>query len=347
MSRGPLRGMTLVELMVGLTIGLFLVGIAGALFLGSRTTFNAQTQVAQLQESARFIAERIGTDLRMAGFRGCRGQGGDTALLNLLNGADRFALDFARGVSVSRHDGAAWRPALDATIAALSPPPDRAGDVLTVRRPFGSGWALTAAMNAGTAVINVTPTASLQQGDLLLLSDCNGAVVFQATNATPGSDGAIEHSASGGLMPGNSQADLGRVFLQDAVVHRLMTTTYYLAPSRRPGRSAQLALWSWSSPAYEGTAQPQELLAGVERLALRLGLDTDGDGAADAFATPEQVADTRQAVSAELALMLAGAELGGSTAPQTLVFDGSPVVASDRRLRSVMSLSVALRNSVR
>lgn len=73
--RHRMRGMTLVELMIGLTIGLFLVGIAGSLFLGSRLTFNAQSQVARLQEGGRFVAERLGTDLRMAGFRGCRGQG--------------------------------------------------------------------------------------------------------------------------------------------------------------------------------------------------------------------------------------------------------------------------------
>ena len=46
--RHRMRGMTLVELMIGLTIGLFLVGIAGSLFLGSRLTFNAQSQVARL-----------------------------------------------------------------------------------------------------------------------------------------------------------------------------------------------------------------------------------------------------------------------------------------------------------
>ena len=106
--RHRMRGMTLVELMIGLTIGLFLVGIAGSLFLGSRLTFNAQSQVARLQEGGRFVAERLGTDLRMAGFRGCRGQGAGTTLTNLLRNPGNFQIDFARGLQVSRHDGGAW-----------------------------------------------------------------------------------------------------------------------------------------------------------------------------------------------------------------------------------------------
>ena len=107
--RHRMRGMTLVELMIGLTIGLFLVGIAGSLFLGSRLTFNAQSQVARLQEGGRFVAERLGTDLRMAGFRGCRGQGAGTTLTNLLRNPGNFQIDFARGLQVSRHDGGAWQ----------------------------------------------------------------------------------------------------------------------------------------------------------------------------------------------------------------------------------------------
>ena len=340
--RHRMRGMTLVELMIGLTIGLFLVGIAGSLFLGSRLTFNAQSQVARLQEGGRFVAERLGTDLRMAGFRGCRGQGAGTTLTNLLRNPGNFQIDFARGLQVSRHDGGAWQPALDASVSGLSPAPDRAGDVVTVRRTVGPGWALTAAMVSGTSVVNVTPTSVIQRGDLLLLSDCSGAVVFQASNATPGGDGAIEHSAAGSLQPGNAQADLGRVFLQDAVVHRLATTTYYLAPSRRTGRAGMMALWSNTAPAYDGSAQPQELLTGVERLSLRLGLDTNADGTAEAFVAPAQVADWLQVVSAEVALLLVGADDQVTTAVQPVMFDGVQIVPTDRRLRSVVSFSASL-----
>lgn len=63
------RGLTLVELMVTMALGLFLVGVMGTIFLGSKGTFQSQNQVARLQESARFSVDTISADLRMAGVR--------------------------------------------------------------------------------------------------------------------------------------------------------------------------------------------------------------------------------------------------------------------------------------
>ncbi len=65
------RGMTLVELMVGLAIGLFLVAVMSTMYLGSRSTFVAQESGARLQENGRFAMDTIANDLRMSGFRGC------------------------------------------------------------------------------------------------------------------------------------------------------------------------------------------------------------------------------------------------------------------------------------
>ena len=106
------RGVTLVELMVGMALGLFLVGVMGTIFLGSKGTFQAQNHVARLQESARFSVDTVSADLRMAGFRGCRGLGVGTPLVNTLNTPTAFRYNFAQGVWASRHNGSAWGPAL-------------------------------------------------------------------------------------------------------------------------------------------------------------------------------------------------------------------------------------------
>ena len=86
---------------------------------------------------------------------------------------------------------------------------------------------------------------------------------------------------------------------------------------------------------------------GVERLSLRLGLDTNADGTAEAFVAPAQVADWLQVVSAEVALLLVGADDQVTTAVQPVMFDGVQIVPTDRRLRSVVSFSASLRNSSR
>ena len=79
------RGVSLVELMVAMVLGLFLVGVMGMIFLGSKGTFQSQNHVSRLQESARFTVDTLAADLRMSGFRGCRGTGVATPVLNVLN----------------------------------------------------------------------------------------------------------------------------------------------------------------------------------------------------------------------------------------------------------------------
>lgn len=336
------RGMTLVELMVSVTIGLFLVAVMGAVYLGSKSTFVAQETTSRLQENGRFAMDTIAADLRISGFRGCLGQALGTTFLNTLNTPTDLLYDFQRPTWGS-HNGGAWVPALVAPVTGLAP--DAAGDVLVIRRPSGGGWALTAEMADTTAALSISATPSINKGDLLMVADCGGAALMQATNDTPGAAGTIEHLAAvAGMTPGNASADLGRVLQQDALVWRMQTVIYYLADSaRRPG---QRALWSFTSPAYDGAAQPAELVTGVERMAVTFGVDTDGDSAADRFRSADLVADWAQVVSAHVELLLVGGTEQVATSPQPYTFDGAATVPADRRLRTVMSLTASLRNTV-
>jgi type IV pilus assembly protein PilW len=67
-------GVSLIELMVALTIGLILVGGAIAAYLKARDTFAATEAAARLQENARYALSLIETDVRMAGFWGLNNQ---------------------------------------------------------------------------------------------------------------------------------------------------------------------------------------------------------------------------------------------------------------------------------
>jgi type IV pilus assembly protein PilW len=61
------RGVGLVELMVGLTAGLVLLGALAYLFLGSRQLNRTQGDVSRMQESGRVALEILGRSLRQAG----------------------------------------------------------------------------------------------------------------------------------------------------------------------------------------------------------------------------------------------------------------------------------------
>lgn len=355
--RRAMRGMTLVELMVGLAIGLFLVAVMSTMYLGSRNTFVAQETGSRLQENGRFAVDTIANDLRMSGFRGCMPvvPTGNNAVPLAVGAVDNTLLtptdlryNFGEPIWGSRNAGGNWSPALAAPVSGLGAV--AAGDVLLVRRPAGVAWALVAEMPTRAAALTITPTANFQRGDLLMVADCAGASMLQATNVGPGAAGTIQHvPGAGGVVPGLASANLARTYANDARVWRMQTRVYYLADSAR--RTGETALWLHVSPAYDGEAQTSELVTGVERMAVTYGVDNDGlDGAgnlsANRFFDASQVTNWAQVVSARVEMVLTGAGDSPATAAQPFVFAGETVTPTDRKLRSVMSVLVSLRNTV-
>ncbi|HEY8520233.1 MAG TPA: PilW family protein [Gammaproteobacteria bacterium] len=67
---GQCRGMTLVELMVALAIGLFLMIGAITVLLQGRMTFRVSETISRLQENARFALDALEPDIRMAHYWG-------------------------------------------------------------------------------------------------------------------------------------------------------------------------------------------------------------------------------------------------------------------------------------
>ncbi len=66
----PQCGMTLIELMVALAIGAFLMIGAMTVFMQSRTTFRVTESVSRLQETARFALDSLEPEVRMAQYWG-------------------------------------------------------------------------------------------------------------------------------------------------------------------------------------------------------------------------------------------------------------------------------------
>ncbi len=63
--------MTLVEIMIALLLGAFLIGGVLQIFSGSKQTNQMQENLSRMQENARFAMDRITRDVRQAGYREC------------------------------------------------------------------------------------------------------------------------------------------------------------------------------------------------------------------------------------------------------------------------------------
>ena len=68
-TRRCTRGFTLVEVMIAMVLGVFLLGGIYVFFASTRATYSDVQQLSRMQESLRFITDVIVRDARNAGFR--------------------------------------------------------------------------------------------------------------------------------------------------------------------------------------------------------------------------------------------------------------------------------------
>lgn len=329
------RGYTLVELMVAITIGLFLLGGIGMVFVSSKQTYRMQDSLWQLQDNSRFAMEFLIKDLRMAGFRGCSSS--TITPVNTLNNGTDFNYNFMAGVEGFEGAVSSWSPALPAVISSATPPPAAGSDVITIRRAQEPGIGVTMPfMNLNSAALQVDAGNGLSQFDIVLVTDCSAAAILQISGANPGTSGTITHNTGVGT-PGNATADLGKIFRDDAEIMRLVTVSYFIAPGASVAGSRSL----WRKV---GVGTPEELAEGVENMQILYGEDTDNDRSVNRYVTAENVTDMNQVMSFKLSFLMATLEDKITSAPQPYTFNGATMTPADRKLRRVFSSVVTLRN---
>lgn len=64
------KGFSLIELMIGLVLGLFVTGIVITVFMQSKRNYNQDDEIARLQENGRYALQVMSRDLSLAGFLG-------------------------------------------------------------------------------------------------------------------------------------------------------------------------------------------------------------------------------------------------------------------------------------
>lgn len=354
-----LRGMTLPELMVGLAVGLFVTTVAISTFVSTRMLNVVNSSSTRMTENARLATETLHTDLRSAGFAGCRTleQRLDGPPVVVLSGGLNagFITDGNSGVRGFSGDGSAHSPALPTAIATAltaasltAHAPRLDSDVVSMRVPADAlALGLVSSMGNTSAAPQLEAALAgntIAQGDVVLISNCKASAIFQITAAAPATTGILTHD-TGSLNPGNASTDLQQVFRSDANVYRMQTRHYYVAPSKL--RAGTNSLWRLTVPAPAGGAPlPEEVASGIDRLVLTYGVDNDTapDLNVNQYLTGSAVTDWDRVLSARVQLVAATAENGMAQGNQTYKFDGGNVTATDKRLRTVLTEVVTLRN---
>ncbi len=330
---GSQRGLTLVELMVALVMGLVLLGGVVTVFVANKETYRVQDALARIQENGRFSLSLLTRELRTSGLMGCSTLKPLSKPRNtvrdgsLFPAGSRFA-DYERPVDgFEAISTSTWSPPLDPQFAGLTPQPAGGNDVLLVRVVDGNEERV-ASHGATTAPLVVQGASRLQVNDLAIVSDCQGAAVFQVTGV---SGSTITHGV-----------DLGKQYPSAATVaevQEIRNTAYYVAPSNV---SAEPALWRW-----DGINAAQEMAEGIERMQVRFGVDINGDQAVDQYDTANQVETANNwgnVISVRISFVVRSPDQNVTDGAQTYVLDGTPQTAADSRLRQVFTTTIAVRN---
>jgi type IV pilus assembly protein PilW len=355
------QGMTLVELMVSLFLGLLLTAGIIQVFGSNRVTYEFSQGLARIQENARFALDHMAFTTRMAGYRGCLS---DVTYYNNLAAPSAFRDDLENGLQGHDANGTAagqnyaaavtdpapsavggnWSPALPAALANLVIP---GSDVLIVRGAAGAAHPLVSPFN-DSAQLFVAGPHDFINGEILVVTDCQKASIFQLTNSTSVGFGVnLVHSNAGSYTPGNATPTWGpeQDYGLGSEVARMQTFAFFVGrgANNRPALF-QMRLQSLSATSSGFAAE--ELVEGVDTMQVRYGLDADNNGSIENWVSAGAVADWTQVLSAEVTLLARATDEYGSevdTAVYTLgdmQFD--PV--DDRRLRQVFSTAVGIRN---
>lgn len=361
-TRRHQSGLTLIELMVSLTIGLVILGALGYAYLGSRGAYRTNENLARLQESGRFALDLMTQDLRMGGFIGCRSR--------LVGQADIVMV--ARPPVSSNFSGSTFQGAADAIIGFTSGSgwtnPSTvarvAGDVVTIRRAT-AGIELSANADIPNARVTLRDNSpNFKKGDYVVLGTCSRTAIFRVSNdPAVGSNVVLEHqpTISGtGFTSADGNGNNGVV--AGPTSHQLLGAgAFDLAARPSAYRFAEISYFIGNNPAgrpalYRAATNQvaEELADNVEDMDILYGIDDNNDLYADRYVPASGIttpADWARVVSVRVSLLVASPEIGSATSTQQVALrdtDGDGVVdlqaTPDTRLRQVFSSTVSLRN---
>ncbi len=369
------RGLTLVELMVSITIGLLIVGAVLYVYLGSRGAYRTSKSSSRVQEAGRFGLDAMMRDVRLTGFIGC---GSRVSLANFqpqqIYQIANPPLNFSTPQQAIL-GYAATSYAASGTVPSWSPPatlqvPWYRGDVLTLRVSTGTPALMAKDPDPAIPAIFLANNCSrIKTGDYVLVSSCTMTTVLRVSNAPPATPDActgtnvpveIDHAATavnGKIVNGNPPLNSTALLPPGPGPTSVLSTrarasaqpfdevTYYVG--QLAGRPAP-ALYRYSA-ANEAS---EEIIDHVENMSIVYGVDAGGGNVV--FSTADQVTaagEWDKVISVRVSLLAVGDELGAVDPGQTLAFGAlnasiAPATLSftDTRLRQVFTATGALRD---
>ncbi|WP_435751027.1 prepilin-type N-terminal cleavage/methylation domain-containing protein [Thauera sp. AutoDN2] len=238
-------GLTLVELMIAMLLGLVVVGGVGSVVIANGEAYRTNEGLSQTQDAIRTAFELVARDIREAGATGC----GNSTVTNVLNGGG--------GDWLANWDGVRGYDAGTPLPAAFGIGNRVAGtDAILLQGIEGTGHNVvvhSTGVGGGAANFQInSPTTAINDGDILLVCDPTRAVIFQASNYN-GANRTVVFNTGGSINPGNCSKYLNPPatpgacgggepnppFEQNSQIAAMVATVWYIGDNGRPDEGSR------------------------------------------------------------------------------------------------------------
>jgi type IV pilus assembly protein PilW len=348
---GRRLGFSLVEVMIGLTLGLILsVAIIGV-YLAQVSTYKTSNTQALIQSAENAITELITPILRSAGNCGCTSTnramsnlnaggppplgtfGTTAAMITGYNAAAGTSINITQDNTPNAATGASWSPALHASLLGNI---EAISDVVIVLGPTPGTQptSVTAAVQS-TNTMNVQSASGIASGQFGAISDCAKATLLLVTGV---GGNTITFASGAGALTNATNAlavnyPAGSQFIP-------MTQSAFFVAIDASGQSGLIQATMNSS----GTWTLQSLVPGIETMQVLYGIGTGG--MVSQYVSANAVTNWSQVYAVRLGFLIEGKPGSGIKAPTQYNMLGTTInVPADNRLRHVFEMTIALRNA--
>lgn len=335
-------GYTLIELMIAMVLGLFLMVGVFQLNASNKKTSRIQESLAETQKNGRFSIDAISYAIKTAGYSGFY-KDLSVGVENVLNNPADIMLDAS--VPVSGYNNVNSADTYAGVTGFI-----QGSDILLLKRMGPETRAVISHATQDTLVVD--SANAFAPGEIVVVSDLDQASIFQInTSATSGTQTTLKMT-TGGTTPGNSVI-ISNNYDTTAELGKLETEMFYI----KNGQNGRPALYKASLFNNSGVAQLQEteLTSDIRDLQVVYSLDTNNDQVIDAKQNAAGVTNWNQVIGVNIAIL--ADSMNDNVVPEKTSFsfdeaqvtfkkDAVAAADADKRLKRVFRAYIPLRNRV-
>lgn len=344
------QGMSLIELMISIVIGLFLVSTFLGVYLAQNQTYRTGIGQGAIQNIDNALNEMLGSVIRGAGFGGCASITKALSNLNAGTSLPLGAINTTPAMVMGYYDAnttltafnapnataaSLWTPALDSGLVGSAQP---GSDVITILSavPGSSPIGITS-IPSGSNAFTVQNATGITSGQFGAVSDCAKTTIFRITSV---SGTSISHTSGGAY--GNISDTFALTYPVGAQFIPIVQTAYFVGF----GQGGQSALMMGTFNGTSWTVQP--LIPGVDMMHILYGIGNNGT--VNQYVPASSVTNWGQVYTVWLGFLVEGqaGSGSGSSTNQTrfTLLNTSYTVPADNRLRHVYEMTIYLRNAL-